>query len=170
MCTSYHFWEISKTPTYIYGYIFFFIWILGVGVHTGSTWHCGHLLAYCTCPGWLWGWRSWSNERFWQEKPKYSEKTCPRRHFVHHKSHLPDPGANPGRRGGKPATNRFSYDAMYVWIFEGLGFAGSRRREEICWHFAIINLSLQWRGWLSRINWSPVWTWPHQFTNAVWLT
>jgi hypothetical protein len=35
----------------------------------------------------------------------------PRRHFVHHKSHLPDLGANPGRRGGKPATNRFSYGA-----------------------------------------------------------
>jgi hypothetical protein len=35
----------------------------------------------------------------------------PRRHFVHHKSHLPDPGANPGRRDGKPATNRFSYRA-----------------------------------------------------------
>jgi hypothetical protein len=35
------------------------------------------LLAYCTCPGWLWGWRSWWNERFWQGKPKYSEKTCP---------------------------------------------------------------------------------------------
>jgi hypothetical protein len=32
-----------------------------------------------------------------------------RRHFVHNKSHLPDPGANPGRLGGKPATNRFSY-------------------------------------------------------------
>jgi hypothetical protein len=32
-----------------------------------------------------------------------------RRHFVHHKSHLPDLGANPGRRGGKSATNRFSY-------------------------------------------------------------
>jgi hypothetical protein len=31
------------------------------------------------------------------------------RHFVHHKSHLPDPGSNPGRRGGKPATNRLSY-------------------------------------------------------------
>jgi hypothetical protein len=29
----------------------------------------------------------------------------PRRHFVHHKSHLRDPGANPGRRGWKPATN-----------------------------------------------------------------
>jgi hypothetical protein len=32
-----------------------------------------------------------------------------RRHFVHHKSYLPEPGANPGRRGGKPAINRFSY-------------------------------------------------------------
>jgi hypothetical protein len=24
---------------------------------------------------------------------------------------LPDPGSNPGRRGGKPATNRLSYGA-----------------------------------------------------------
>jgi hypothetical protein len=32
-----------------------------------------------------------------------------RRHYVHHKSHLP----NPGRRGGKPATNRFSYGAAF---------------------------------------------------------
>jgi hypothetical protein len=38
------------------------------------------------------------------------------RHFVHHKSHLPDPGANPGRRGGKPATNRFNYGAAIVQI------------------------------------------------------
>jgi hypothetical protein len=29
------------------------------------------------CPGWLWWWRSWWNERFWQGKLKYSEKTCP---------------------------------------------------------------------------------------------
>jgi hypothetical protein len=33
----------------------------------------------------------------------------PQFHFVHHKSHMTWPGANPGRRGGKPATNRFSY-------------------------------------------------------------
>jgi hypothetical protein len=38
-------------------------------------------------------------------------ENLPRRQFVHHKSHLPDPGANPGRRGGRPATNRFSYGA-----------------------------------------------------------
>jgi hypothetical protein len=32
-------------------------------------------------------------------------ENLPQRHFVHQKSHLPDPG----RRGGKPATNRLSY-------------------------------------------------------------
>jgi hypothetical protein len=37
-----------------------------------------------------------------------------RRQFVHHKSHLLDPGTNPGCRGGKPATNRFSYGAGYA--------------------------------------------------------
>jgi hypothetical protein len=34
-------------------------------------------------------------------------ENLPRRDFVHHKSHLP----HPGRRGGKPATNLFSYGA-----------------------------------------------------------
>jgi hypothetical protein len=36
-------------------------------------------------------------------------ENLPHRHFLHHKSDLPDPGSNPGRRGGKPATNRLSY-------------------------------------------------------------
>jgi hypothetical protein len=51
----------------------------------------------------------------WQGKPKYLS----RRHFVHHKSHLPDPGANPGRRGAKPATNRFSYGAAKSLHYTG---------------------------------------------------
>jgi hypothetical protein len=44
-------------------------------------------------------------------------ENLPRRHFVHQKSHLSDPGANPGRRGGKPAINRFSYGAAESFIY-----------------------------------------------------
>jgi hypothetical protein len=35
-------------------------------------------------------------------------ENLPQRHLVHHKSDLSDPGSNPGRRSGKPATNRLS--------------------------------------------------------------
>jgi hypothetical protein len=40
-----------------------------------------------------------------------------RRHFVHHKSHLPDTGVNLSRRGRKPATNRFSYVAANIYVY-----------------------------------------------------
>jgi hypothetical protein len=33
------------------------------------------------------------------------EENLPQRHFIHHKSRLPDPGSNPGRRSENPATN-----------------------------------------------------------------
>jgi hypothetical protein len=38
-------------------------------------------------------------------------KTCPSATFVHHKIPRAHPGLNPGRRGGKSATNRLSYGA-----------------------------------------------------------
>jgi hypothetical protein len=70
------------------------------------------LLAYCTCPGdcedgKLVEWMVLAG------KAEVLGENLPRRHFVHQKSHLPDAGANPGLRGGKPATNRFSYVAAY---------------------------------------------------------
>jgi hypothetical protein len=38
-------------------------------------------------------------------------------HSVHHKSHMPCPGVNSGRRGGKPATNRLSYGAAEAFSY-----------------------------------------------------
>jgi hypothetical protein len=68
-------------------------------------------MTYCTCPGWLWWWRIWWNED-WQGKPKYSEKTCPSAILSTTNPTWRGLGLNPGRRGGKPATNRLSYGAV----------------------------------------------------------
>jgi hypothetical protein len=50
-------------------------------------------------------------DAFLAGETKVLGENLPRHHIAHHKSHLPDPGANSGRRGGKPATNRFRYGA-----------------------------------------------------------
>jgi hypothetical protein len=45
-------------------------------------------------------------------KPKYSEKTCPSATLSTTNPTWPEPGSNPGRRGGKPANNRLSYGTV----------------------------------------------------------
>jgi hypothetical protein len=92
---------------------FFLIRIVVGGVQTGSIRHDGHWMAYCTCPGWLRSWRIWWNKD-WQWKPKYSEKTYPSTTLSTTNPTWPDPGWNPGRRGGKTATNRLSYGAVII--------------------------------------------------------
>jgi hypothetical protein len=50
-------------------------------------------------------------------------ENLPRRHFVTTNPTWPNPGLNPGRRGGKPATNRFSYGGApkeSYWLCIGL--------------------------------------------------
>jgi hypothetical protein len=42
-------------------------------------------------------------------KPKDSEKNLSQCHFIYNKSHWIYPGANPGRRDDRQATNRLSH-------------------------------------------------------------
>jgi hypothetical protein len=52
----------------------------------------------------------------WQWKPKYSEKNFPSAAFpTTNLTCCPD--ANPGRDGGKPATNRLSYGTALADIY-----------------------------------------------------
>jgi hypothetical protein len=88
---------------------------------TKSTGYCGHFWPIVQTPddGWGWLWSNWWNED-WQGKPKYSEKTCPSATVSTTNPTWPNPGSNPGRRGGKPATNRLSYGAAYFYVHLGI--------------------------------------------------
>jgi hypothetical protein len=68
---------------------------------------------------WGWLWSNWWNED-WQGKPKYSEKTCPSATLSTTNPTWPDPGLNPGRHGGKGATNRLGYGAAPMNIIKSL--------------------------------------------------
>jgi hypothetical protein len=89
--------------------LFLLIRIVEGGVQTGSTRHVGHFWPIVPAPGdcedgEFGGMKIGRGNRSTRRKPA-------QRHFVQDKSYLPDPGANPAHRGGKPATNRLSYVA-----------------------------------------------------------
>jgi hypothetical protein len=65
---------------------------------------------------WWWLLSIWWNED-WQGKPRYSEETCPRVTVSTTNPTWPYSGSNPGRRGGKPATNRLSYGAAFFSFY-----------------------------------------------------
>jgi hypothetical protein len=45
-------------------------------------------------------------------------ENLPQRHFCPSQNPTcPDPVLNPGRHGGKPATNRLSYGAAFIYIY-----------------------------------------------------
>jgi hypothetical protein len=48
------------------------------------------------------------------EETEILGENLPQRHFCPSQNPTwPDPGLNPGHRGGKPATNRLSYSAAF---------------------------------------------------------
>jgi hypothetical protein len=76
----------------------------------GSTRHCGHQLSIVPAPG-----DYDDGEIGWLIGPKYSEKTCPSAALSTTKpTYCPD--SNPGRRGGKSATNRLSYGTAFIRV------------------------------------------------------
>jgi hypothetical protein len=77
----------------------------------------------------------------WQGKRKYSEKTCPSATLSTTNPTWPDPGSNAGRRGGKPATNRFSYGAA----LRSSSFPFVAPREVVC---SVISDILETTTWI----------------------
>jgi hypothetical protein len=76
-------------------------------------WYCGNILASLYQPRMIGDGDcgdNWWNED-WQGETEVLGENLPQRRFFHQKSHMPRSVLNPGRRGGKPATNRLSYGA-----------------------------------------------------------
>jgi hypothetical protein len=91
------------------GILFFLVSLGGVRLSTLGTSATIWPIVPTPDDRWWWVWSSRWNEN-WQGKPKYSEKTCPSSTLSTTNPTWSDLGWNPGRRGGKPATNRLSYD------------------------------------------------------------
>jgi hypothetical protein len=121
---------------YHYFVKFFFNFQSGGGVQTGSTRHVGHLLAYCTYPGWLWGWSIWWNEL--AGETEVLGENLPRHHFVHHKSHLTRPGLEPG----PPAVGSQRLTAWAVARPSLLCYSGILQVPQLCTLSAVIPIAV----------------------------
>jgi hypothetical protein len=68
-------------------------------------------------------------------------ENLPHCHSVHHKYHIPCPGVNSGRRGGKPATNRLSYGMARQVTSSAVLWAGTNLSKTLFPFFFIPILS-----------------------------
>jgi hypothetical protein len=71
----------------------------------------------------------------WQGKPKYSEKTCPSA-ALSTTNPTCCPYANPGRRGGKPASNRWASARPSQFILCSLYQEDSQRIQQVAYETA----------------------------------
>jgi hypothetical protein len=99
--------------THIFIYLFIFISWSGMRVSPFGT--SATNLPNVAAPDDRW-WRMWNSRwnESWQRKPKYSEETCYSATLSTANPTWPDVGSNPGRRGGKSATNRLSYGTACI--------------------------------------------------------
>jgi hypothetical protein len=80
-------------------------------------------------------------------------ENLPQRHFCPSQNPTwPDPGLNPGRRGGKPATNRLSYGAAYELHFLDSSeyLMGNTR-----WNYFVFSSSISFILFLSYLHIKP---------------
>jgi hypothetical protein len=101
-----------------------------------AQYYCDYLVVCCTNPkdGDDQGAISGMNE--WQGKPKYSEKTGPSASLS-----ITDPTwLNPGRRGGKPATNRLTYSKAWSQLLVALLSPCIPSSQGICWFSCSYNI------------------------------
>jgi hypothetical protein len=117
------------------------------------SWYCGHYWPIVRAPDdrWWWLWRNWCNKN-WLRTPKYSEKTYPSATLSTINPTWLDPGSNPGRRGGKPATNRLRY-----------GSAHQNAKRWIIFHARIHSLAfwpelISLMTYLGSSYWFSIWT------------
>jgi hypothetical protein len=113
--TSFCFLLLQWKSHYLTYIIFYYYSLWG---ETDSTWYCGHNwpIVLAKDDRWWWLWSSRWNED-WQEKPKYSEETCPSVTSSITNPTWPHLGSNPSRRGGKSATNHLSYGTALSNIY-----------------------------------------------------